>query len=522
MLGGRSTRKRELELFVLMRAGRHPHCVLVLDIIDEPSCTHVVMEHLSGGTVMERMTRDTAFDENTCCRVASHVFMALEFMHAQGLVHRDLKLENLLFVSDDPQHPDYEKVKVTDFNLANVTGDSATLRTVCGSPLYLAPEVVLLYTTRNKSECYGEAVDMWAMGVLLYTMCVAFPPFSDDNTSKLFAKIVKGEYSMPSPYFDGISDNAKDLIRSLLVVAPEKRLEASEALRHVWITDSTQHGHKYSNHAMHSQHRAFMCILNVPLFGDFGALLLQRLAAMLTEVRVPQGQDIIRVGDTGDSMYIINHGAVKVTLACGKVLDRLFSGQFFGELAITVESRRGATVTAIGSQLTAAAKRASRAGSCSCSQTGHALQHALQHALAAPAAAHTGDKDASSTETQRFKEVLRNAGSNAGLIFTDAAHRVFEAPPSVVPSSVGSGMCVCVCVCVCERERERERERALCVCFVCVCVREREREKERERGRSFVCVCVYVCVCVHTHMYTISMCRRGGWEEGWGVGFAKV
>ena len=456
MLGGRSTRKRELELFVLMRAGRHPHCVLVLDIIDEPSCTHIVMENLSGGTVMARMTRDTVFDENTCCRVASHVFMALEYMHAQGLVHRDLKLENLLFVSDDPQHPDYEKVKVTDFNLANVTGDSATLRTVCGSPLYLAPEVVLLYTTRNKSGCYGEAVDMWAMGVLLYTMFVAFPPFSDDNTSKLFAKIVKGEYSMPSPYFDGISDNAKDLIRSLLVVAPEKRLEAKDALWHVWITDSTQHGHKYSDHAMHSQHRAFMCILNVPVFGDFGPLLLQQLAAMLTEVRVPRGQDIIRVGDIGDSMYIVNHGAVKVTLACGKVLDRLFSGQFFGELAITVESRRGATVTAMGSQPTAAAaahraaaataKCASRAGSSSCSQTGHALQHALQHALAAPATADTGDEDADSTETQRFKEILKNAGSNAGLIFTDAAHRVMDAPPSVVPCSVGSGMCVCLCV----------------------------------------------------------------------------
>jgi serine/threonine protein kinase len=491
MLGGRSTRKRDLELFVLMRAGVHPHCVLVLDIIDEPSCTHIVMEELRGGSVMERMTRDTAFDENACCRIASHVFMALEYMHAQGLVHRDLKLENLLFVSDDPQHPDYHKVKVTDFNLANVTGDSATLRTVCGSPLYLAPEVVLLYTTRNKAGCYGEAVDMWAMGVLLYTMLVAFPPFSDDSTSKLFAKILKGEYSMPSPYFDGVSDNAKDLIRCLLVVPPEKRLEASEALRHVWITDSTQHGHTYPNHAMHSQHRAFMCILNVPLFQGFGPLLLQQLAAMLTEVRVPRGEDIIRVGAIGDSMYIINHGAVKVTLAGGKVLDRLFSGQFFGELAITVESRRGATVTAMGSQLTpaaaaaAAGKRASRAGCSSSSQTGvgHALQHALQ-------LQHTGgDKDGESNDTQSLKEILNAAGSNAGLIFTDAAHHVFDSAPSVVPSIMGSGTCVRVCV----------REREFCVC-----------------------VCVCVCTNTHTYIYNIYICRRGGREEEWGVGFARV
>jgi len=160
-------------------------------------------------------------------------------------MHRDLKVlslfltpkpENLLYASKD----EHSMIKITDFGLARwIQGELAT--TACGTPGYVAPEIL-------HGKGYGQEVDYWSIGVILYIMyfpslikhrLCGFPPFYEDNNQKLFEMIKKCEYDFPSPYWDDISDNAKDLIKRILVEDPKKRLTAEDILAHPWITSES-------------------------------------------------------------------------------------------------------------------------------------------------------------------------------------------------------------------------------------------------------------------------------------------
>jgi len=154
---------------------------------------------------------------------------AITYLHSINIVHRDLKPENLIYQSQNPDSP----IKITDFGLAKFRKDGAgkpeAMTTACGTPGYVAPEVL-------KNEPYGKEVDMWSLGVILYILLCGFPPFYHESTAQLYKQIKKGEYDFPDPYWTDISEQAKSLVRGMLTVDPKKRLTGELVLAHPWIS----------------------------------------------------------------------------------------------------------------------------------------------------------------------------------------------------------------------------------------------------------------------------------------------
>lgn len=152
------------------------------------------------------------------------LFEAVSFIHSNGIVHRDLKPENILL-------DDKLDVKITDFGFAKVIGPHEKLYELCGTPGYLAPELLKASMYENV-DGYDKKVDMWACGVIMYTLLVGFPPFWHRKQLIMLRNIMEGKYEFCSPEWDDITDQPKDLIRKLLVVDPRRRITAEEALQH--------------------------------------------------------------------------------------------------------------------------------------------------------------------------------------------------------------------------------------------------------------------------------------------------
>jgi serine/threonine protein kinase len=142
------------------------------------------------------------------------------------LSYRDLKPENILYQSPADDAP----LKIADFGLATLIRPNQLMTVACGTPGYVAPEIL-------RGIAYGREVDIWSIGVILYILLCGFPPFYDDNNKKLFAQIVNARYSFPDPYWTNISPLAKDLVSKLLVIDPKKRLTCDEILRHSWMLE---------------------------------------------------------------------------------------------------------------------------------------------------------------------------------------------------------------------------------------------------------------------------------------------
>jgi len=331
------------EIMTMKKGCEHPNCVRLYSVWDEPKETYLVLELLTGGTVMDRIVETDHFSERQAAKVTSGVLMALEHIHSLGIAHRDLKPENLMYKSHDINSPDYDTVKVTDFGLANWNfSRRGTMRTACGTPNYIAPEVILVDEGIERTT-YGTAVDMWSLGVVLYVMLCGFAPFTHENTAALFSMITRGDYTFPSPYWDGISESAKDLVAQMLTVDPEARPSASQCLTHPWICG----GALNTTERLHSSHRAFMLIRKLPIFDRVDPQCLQEVTSRLKVVRPEKGECVIRAGDYGECMYFLSEGAVQVLLG-GREIDRLFPGDFFGEIALTVSEKRVADVFALG------------------------------------------------------------------------------------------------------------------------------------------------------------------------------
>jgi len=217
--------QREVEI---MEQVEHKNVIYMREMYDTPTKMYLIMELVTGGELFDRIVGRGSYSEKDASHVVRQIVCAIEYLHALGIVHRDLKPENLLYASEDQD----SDIKIADFGLSRILPDDAMLKTACGTPGYVAPEVL-------KGRGYGKEVDMWSVGVIMYILLCGFPPFYDDNVQVLFEQILSGQFDFPPQYWGGVSESAKDLIRKLLTVDPKKRLNATAALDHPWLKGET-------------------------------------------------------------------------------------------------------------------------------------------------------------------------------------------------------------------------------------------------------------------------------------------
>jgi len=203
---------------------KHANIVALLEVFEDKTKVFLVMDLVTGGELFDRIVEKGSYSEKDAADLIKQVLSAVAYMHEEGVVHRDLKPENLLYYSPDVE----SKIMISDFGLSKME-ESGVMATACGTPGYVAPEVLA-------QKPYGKAVDVWSIGVISYILLCGYPPFYDENDANLFAQILKGEFEFDSPYWDDISDEAKDFIRSLMCVNVEHRLTCHTALEHCWIT----------------------------------------------------------------------------------------------------------------------------------------------------------------------------------------------------------------------------------------------------------------------------------------------
>ncbi|XP_072170937.1 serine/threonine-protein kinase DCLK1-like [Diadema setosum] len=212
----------------ILRQVKHPNIILLIEDFDCPTHLYLVMELVKGGDLFDAITTTTKYTERDASCMVHNLFSALFYLHSMSIVHRDIKAENLLVC----EHEDGTKsLKLGDFGLATVV--NGLLYTVCGTPTYVAPEIIM-------ETGYGLKVDIWAAGVIMYILLCGFPPFRStdaNNQEELFDKIVACDYSFDSPYWDEISISAKDLITGMLEGDADKRFSATDVMDHPWVRD---------------------------------------------------------------------------------------------------------------------------------------------------------------------------------------------------------------------------------------------------------------------------------------------
>lgn len=212
----------------ILKSIQHPGIVSVVEIYETPRYLYLVMELATGGELFDAIVKRGMYSEKDAAAIVRQIAEACAYLHSKGIVHRDLKPENLLLSDKTPQ----ARVKIADFGLSKVMETSTVLQTACGTPGYVAPEVLM-------GEGYNQEVDVWSIGVIMYILLCGFPPFYAENNHKLFEKIMKGQYGFPSPYWDRISPAAKNLIKHLLVVQPKNRYTTAQILNDPWILGHT-------------------------------------------------------------------------------------------------------------------------------------------------------------------------------------------------------------------------------------------------------------------------------------------
>uniref|UniRef100_A0A8D3CRG5 Protein kinase domain-containing protein n=1 Tax=Scophthalmus maximus TaxID=52904 RepID=A0A8D3CRG5_SCOMX len=217
----------ENEIAVLHKI-KHTNIVSLEEIFESKSHLYLVMQLVSGGELFDRIIEKGFYTEKDASKLIQQILDAVKYLHDMGIVHRDLKPENLLYYSMDED----SKIMISDFGLSKIEGSGSVMSTACGTPGYVAPEVLA-------QKPYSKAVDCWSIGVIAYILLCGYPPFYDENDAKLFEQILKAEYEFDSPYWDDISDSAKDFIVHLMQKDPNTRYTCDQALQHPWICGDT-------------------------------------------------------------------------------------------------------------------------------------------------------------------------------------------------------------------------------------------------------------------------------------------
>ncbi|GAA6100017.1 calcium/calmodulin-dependent protein kinase type IV isoform X1 [Tachysurus ichikawai] len=212
------------EIGVLLRLS-HPNIIRLKEIFETKTEISLILELVTGGELFDRIVERGYYSERDAAHVIKQILEAVAYLHENGVVHRDLKPENLLYADLSIDAP----LKIADFGLSKIIDEQVTMKTVCGTPGYCAPEIL-------RGNAYGPEVDMWSVGVILYILLCGFEPFFDPRGDQyMYSRILNCDYEFVSPWWDEVSLNAKDLVSKLIVLDPHKRLSVQQALEHPWV-----------------------------------------------------------------------------------------------------------------------------------------------------------------------------------------------------------------------------------------------------------------------------------------------
>ncbi|VDN60582.1 unnamed protein product [Dracunculus medinensis] len=215
------------EVNLLKQLSGHPHIINIHDFYQTPTFLFAVFEMAPKGELFDLLNKSVTTSEKKARRIMGQLFDGVAFMHERNIVHRDLKLENILCIDD-------ERVVISDFGFAVQLAENQKLRELMGTPGYLAPETLRCQMYED-AEGYGVEVDVWALGVILYTLLAGYAPFYHRRQMLMLRLIQEGKYEFRPEQWAQITQEAKDLIRNLLVVDVSKRYTAAMCLEHPWM-----------------------------------------------------------------------------------------------------------------------------------------------------------------------------------------------------------------------------------------------------------------------------------------------
>eukprot|EP01006_Ploeotia_vitrea_P006548 TRINITY_DN13714_c0_g1_i1.p1 TRINITY_DN13714_c0_g1~~TRINITY_DN13714_c0_g1_i1.p1 ORF type:complete len:495 (-),score=59.01 TRINITY_DN13714_c0_g1_i1:125-1609(-) len=257
---GIKTTQNEVEI---LKALNHPNVINVKDYFESNSSMYIVLEIVSGGELFDKIVELKHYSEHLAAKLIRHIVITLKYLHDNKVCHRDLKPENLLLktrlkktvpvdeqgnvqAASQEEQKEVEdiltSIKLVDFGFAIAfEHGKRTLTECCGTPNFIAPEILEYGIFKTTREGYNEKCDMWSTGVLTYILLCGYPPFHANNRSQMFKKIVEGRYTYhKNTVWEKISPEAKEFISRLLQTSVEKRMSAQEALDHPWMQASLQ------------------------------------------------------------------------------------------------------------------------------------------------------------------------------------------------------------------------------------------------------------------------------------------
>ena len=212
----------------ILRIMDHPSVLKIFEFYSNRKSYSIVTELCSGGELFKQIIDKGPFNEKYSAFVMYQIFSAVNYCHKMHIVHRDLKPENILIVSKDQEG--YPIIKVCDFGTSKIFEKGKIERKFVGSSYYMAPEVL--------KKNYNEKCDLWSCGVIMYILLSGRPPFEGDDDDAIFKKVAIGKYDLESPPFNKLSKNALDLIKKLLTMDINRRINAEQALNHTWFKEN--------------------------------------------------------------------------------------------------------------------------------------------------------------------------------------------------------------------------------------------------------------------------------------------
>lgn len=217
------------EVNILMKVS-HPNIIGIKEMFDTDKTLYLILELVTGGELFDQILEVGRYTEEQARKLFVQMIDAVEYLHEQGIAHRDLKPENILLKSKTDH-----TIKLSDFGLSRIIGEGSFMKTLCGTPQYLAPEIL----KNSEQQGYGVLVDMWSLGVILYILLCGYPPFEESPSCSIFDQVKAGRFEFPDDPWATVSESAKHLIKGLMTLDPQKRVTAKQAKQHPWMKGET-------------------------------------------------------------------------------------------------------------------------------------------------------------------------------------------------------------------------------------------------------------------------------------------